>query len=242
MVLKSSRGFTIVELSIVLAVVALIAGTVLAMGASRLEASRLQTTKDRMEFLQNVIGLYVKQFCHLPCPADGSLAVDSTSFGTGTGTGTGSCTAGNLSTVTQTSPNFNVIVGGIVPTRTLQVSPAMAFDGWNRRITYVVALPYTLPGTSGYSQSYAPATQAAITVNGSSSSQITNDAAYVMVSHGANGFNAWRAKGGSRLGASADTEENENNNSNATFVQKFITTSFDDMVVFQPQWQLPLCN
>ncbi len=244
------RGFTIIELSVVLTVIALIAGSALAVGASRIEAQKIKATQERIDFIMETIELYVRQFCALPCPADGNLAPDNANFGLATNNGSeaaGHCTSENY-TVTAASAVGNILAG-IVPVRTLGLSHALALDGWNRRFTYVV--DEDLAWANGTASGYGSGTLGEITVEvADTSTDITTTAALIVMSHGTNGHGAWKGKGNGRLDKNitgADELANSWNGNgvagesafDATFVQQFRNQNFDDMLEYRMKWQMP---
>lgn len=234
---KHSKGFTIVELAVVIAIIALIISTTVAVGVTRIEAQKLRTTDNRMAFLVRAIDSYIEMYGHLPCPADGALASTDDDFGWGLGTnGLDGCEAANLL-------DSDEVVAGAVPVINLGVDPRAAIDGWDNKITY--AVDSILTTTSGFESNG----RIVILNKRSSASPVTIEegAAYVLISHGPNGHGAWRAKAASsRLdtGIADDTDEGENahiddpGNFDNEFVQNFFVTGFDDIVIYKTKWQL----
>ncbi len=229
-------GFTIVELAVVIAIVALVISTTVTVGVTRIEAQKFRTTDDRMAYLVKAIQAYIDVYGHLPCPADGSLSSTDADFGWGLGSGgVSGCTASNLL-------DSGVVVAGAVPVITLGVDPRASIDGWDNKITYAVDEALTAP--AGFQAN------GSITIlnRKSSASPITieTEAVYTLISHGPNGHGAWLAKGSSRFdsGIADDTDEGENahidtpSSFDNEFVQNFFVTGFDDIVIYKTKWQL----
>lgn len=242
-------GFSIVELSIVLTIIAFIATSALAVGASRVEAARVNSTNDRMDFIMKAFDLFVKRYGYLPCPADNDLPTTDADFGNGVGSGNpGPCAAANY-TDTVSSPATNVVIGGL-PTQQLNISPSLAVDGWSRRFTYIMDQDLSVTSATvplGWSD---PGVVGEIVVKNTASGGIdlTTEAVMVLISHGTNGFGAWKGKGGGQLGTCssvADLDERENMifsggggcPEDANFVQKFRTSTFDDIIEYRVKWQ-----
>ena len=68
------RGFTLVEVAILLVVIGLIAAGGLAIINPLLDSGRASTTLKRMALVEKALQSYVMQFGCLPCPANGALA------------------------------------------------------------------------------------------------------------------------------------------------------------------------
>jgi prepilin-type N-terminal cleavage/methylation domain-containing protein len=117
------KGFTLIEIAIVLVIVTLLAAIVAPLAIGQAEASRRATTKARMDNVDKALILFVQRNQRLPCPADGSL--DNTSALNGVENRnplTGDCN-GNQQT-------------GVVPSRSLGLGDEDVTDGRNLRFTF----------------------------------------------------------------------------------------------------------
>ncbi|MDX2074063.1 MAG: type II secretion system protein [Alphaproteobacteria bacterium] len=175
-------GFTLLELTVVLAVIAGLLGTLIAIFSASLEDASYTATQNKLAKLQQVIGDYRIAYNRLPCPANSSAyATSAANFGIEAAT-TGNCAGG--------SPAADIADAtaavGMVPVRTLGLPDDMAVDGWGRRIRYAVAPAFVV---SDAFDGIAPTdTTARITVsNNDSSAALATTAAYVLVSYGKNG-------------------------------------------------------
>jgi|CXWL01.1.fsa_nt_gi prepilin-type N-terminal cleavage/methylation domain-containing protein len=138
----------------------------------------------------------------------------------------------------------NTVVGGMVPTKTLQLPDDYAIDGWGRRIMYMVDV--NLTASAGFAT--VPVTDSAtnrITINDSTGAARTTSAVYALISFGKNGHGGYNRSGSSTRLAnyiSADADELTNCHCSSaaaatafssTFVQKPISTgTFDDLVLY----------
>ncbi len=245
--MKNSRaGFSILELAIVLTVIALIVSSSLAVAASRIGAAKVESTIGKSADLMEMMDAYVMQYKRLPCPANPHARPADADFGVGSDDGAGTCTAANIII----SDNAAI---GAVPTATLGLSPSSAVDGWNRRFTY--AMDQRLSNSTNYLgvaedlaavppvAGVAPM-EGSLVINNAASdgAEITNQSAFVLISHGSNGHGSWRAKGGStKLQADETPSAHElaNADDDATFVQQLGSPTFDDFVQYRLRWQFP---
>ena len=237
-----SGGFTLLELTIVLA----ISGFMIAVSAStamtRIEVQRIKSTNQRLDFIMKAIDQYVRTYGHLPCPADPTLTYTDTNLGNGTGTGGTSneplCNALNLRPLADAGVIDNQILMGAIPTIQLGIAPTLAIDGWDRKFSYVVDETLTMTGEAATNTGYAGNT-GAITVENANGDAYTNTAAVIVFSHGPVGIGAYPGSGGtSTIAGTPGTEEAENTNQDDVFVQIFPTGTFDDIMEYRNQWQL----
>ena len=112
-----NRGFTLVELSVVLVILALLAGSFLALSTSMMNVQRGEITKSKLKAIDAALVSFVAINRRLPCPADGTLSTGAEIFGT------------------QDNPCVNQ-AKGVVPWSVLGLSASDIEDGWGTRITY----------------------------------------------------------------------------------------------------------
>ena len=114
---RKSRGFSLVEIAMVLAILGFVLTIGLKSTGAYLSAERRQTTVARLAGVDAALVNFVAVQRRLPCPADGTLATGLEARTAATGV----CTA---------------IATGVVPWVTLGLSEGEALDAWNNRITY----------------------------------------------------------------------------------------------------------
>src|SRR5690242_8346084 len=88
-----------------------------------------------------------------PCPADGQYAINNANFGVEAAT-PGTCTGSTPAAPFGPDAGTSYVVGGTIPTKTLNISDDYAFDGWGRRMTYVVDTRATKASTCYTLQNY----------------------------------------------------------------------------------------
>jgi prepilin-type N-terminal cleavage/methylation domain-containing protein len=248
---SSRAGFTILELSVVLAVISLIVGSALAIGATRIQAAKIQDTETKMKAIVDMLDSFVQTYGYVPCPADPQALTTDSTFGDGS---LDPATNNTCRTDRHLLPSGLTRIG-VVPTATLGLAPSVMMDGWNRRITYAVDTRFIFAGTPGTPGGYVEPTPNATTddflvilsasprVVPQQTTTVTNKAVFVLISYGADGHGAWRAKGGATTIAAdpvpTDVNQLQNTNNDNVFVQRFRTETFDDVVYYRMQWQFP---
>lgn len=225
------RGFTLIEMAVVVAVIAILLGSILVPLATQVEERRFADARRMLEEAREALMGFAVVNGRLPCPASNiSGGAEEPSEG-------GACTAAH---------------NGFLPAVTLGISPTdgqgFALDPWGNRIRYAVSTvgnTFTtnttlvgmsaalLAGTLGASQ--APDLQVCSTAAGISGpppacaagSLVSRNAPAVIYSPGPNG-----------LSGSVGADEVENSNGDRLFVSRPLGASgsaggeFDDVIVW----------
>lgn len=140
---RKHRGFSLVEMAMVLLIIGVVMAIAMPITGSVMDASNRTKTSATLQGIQIALTNFVAQNRRLPCPADGSIASGAVNAGVEArvaATGVCSLTPGGGAGQTR----------GVVPWVTLGISEAEARDAWNNRITYRVP-----PGPTGMTQTDA---------------------------------------------------------------------------------------
>ena len=213
--MKKHSGFTLVEMAIVLAIIALILGTSLALLSAQQDQRRIEETRDRLDAAREALIGYAIANGRLPCPANPTLAdgVVGAGIARAPAATAAGCTADAAGTIQ-----------GTLPWATLGLPE---IDAWGHRFTYRVSAAF-----ARITPSFALTDSGDINIRVATGGVImaTNTPA-VIVSHGANGFLAYLPSG-AQLPASGDADETENADNNTNFVSKELAPTFDDQVTW----------
>src|SRR5882762_4733504 len=202
--MSRSKGFSLVELAVAVAIIALLLAGALIPLSTQIEVRNVADTRRGMDSMREAIIGFAQANGRLPCPANGTLAAGSAGAGTEQVSAT-VCTA-----------NF-----GAVPWATLGVPET---DAWSRRFSYWVSPVFSdaissntwgcvpPPTPTPTQSSFALCSLGTLTVNTRKESDHSVTAVglvlpAVIISHGKNGFGAYSPGGGSRLAVPAGTDE-----------------------------------
>lgn len=219
-------GFSLLELAIVLVIISLTASALLTLGTKRTQAARMDLTNQRFDDIELDLARQAWNQGELPCPAVGWLRPDNPNYG-------------------QPDCANTLIAAQGIHVGTYPLRDEAMLDGWNRRITYVVDTDLTAANALLAADPDAPVEGSIIVRLTAGGTQLSNRAAIVLISHGANGHGAWpmrqAALNTDRISTTGSADENENAHTtgyvagaplshDATFVQAAPSPAFDDAV------------
>ncbi len=203
--MSGSKGFSLVELAVALAIIALLLAGALIPLSTQIEVRNVADTRRGMESIRDAITGFAQANGRLPCPADGTIAAGTANAGT--------------EQLSGASPNTTcTTVFGVVPWATLGVPET---DAWGRRFSYWVSQVFadgigvgtwnntfpsvqspacTAPTPVPTQSSFALCSLGSYTVNTRSESTHTASAMgsalpAVIISHGKNGYGAYTPAG-----------------------------------------------
>lgn len=203
----TESGFTLIEMAIVIAIAGVLVAMLAPVLGSIAENNRSELTVQRMNAIEDAMVVFVRQNGRLPCPAAPN--------GSPLGEERASCNTGG---------NAN----GVVPFRTVGLAEADARDGYGNYFTYHVAEDYadsSLPGgitdPGGFCFVSSGVPNGDLDVEDLDGNNVTGqDIAYVVLSHGKNGYGRYNPPGNNQIDADGGgTFEDENSDGNAVFVE-----------------------
>ena len=197
-----NQGFSLIQMSAILAVAGILLVSVLPGGTAGSDAEKVAITKTHMAAIENAMKAFMTINLRRPCPASGVYEIGNAKFGLEAEV-PGTCTGGG-SIAADFSDASTEAVAGIVPVKSLNLPDAYALDGYGRRIMYIVDKRATLanaasPTTSIEScydlQLYGNKGDIEI-VSTSADTVIKDYVMWALISYGKTGHGAFPAQGG----------------------------------------------
>lgn len=197
---RKKTGFSLIELSVIIFVLSiLVAGSLSILGGSS-KINKKLITQERINRIYRAIGTYVSKNYHLPCPAPLSMTMSNSNYAFEGGDPIATSTARTCpGSGIYSSNNVSNITYGMVPVYSLGLSDEMSLDGYGNRLSYVVVDYLTSPNyndvsallSEGFSYYKENAAQMIQIYNKKSSKIIKDKVAFVIISHGENGYGAY---------------------------------------------------
>lgn len=230
------RGFTLVEVAIVMLIGGILLATASTMLLSYLKKTEINTTQERLDQIDEALQLFLSLNGRYPCPARLNAAPDTANFGV-------EISENGCNTVAPAADETIAAGGGrggrlvrigAVPVRTLNLPDDFVRDAWGGRFTYAITESLAHPTT--YNRD-----EGAIFVNDAAGNPVVTfpaagTAHYIINSHGENNAGAYSASGTGRFACTAGARETENCDDDATFVSTTIRSTgsnanlYDDFI------------
>lgn len=242
------RGFSLVELSVVLTVIGITLAGALDLIIKKTESDKEDETAEKIQLIEDALDVFLANNKRIPCPASGANLLASAAFGL-------DADADHLDGCEDSSDfSSSDVYAGVIPIKELNLSDEIMFDGWGRRMTYVVDMNFANNITTNINCDdviseicFQHKDNGSIIINDATGAPIESNAVYAIISHGKNGFGAWKYEyvaASPRLAASSDTDEQDNagDDKSATFDAVFVdaasTSTFDDIVSYRNKSQM----
>lgn len=218
------RGFTLIEMAIVLVIITILIGGLAMPLAAQIQARRIAETRQTLQQARDALVGYAMMTSassggkpYLPCP-------DITGDGREDRNGA-QCSAISVP---------DSISYGRLPWATLGVAPQ---DAWGNRLGYAVVSQFA-DSSAGFTVTPFPATQITVCPTRSCpSTTADNNVAFALISYGPNGWGAWSTSG-TQLALPSGPDEQENLDDNSKLVMRTPTAAdtplgeFDDLVTW----------
>lgn len=250
---NQKKAFSLTELAIVVIIISVFISGIIGVAKSISNNAKITITKNRMNEIYKAMGSYVASNGALPCPAPITYIKDSANYGNNSANNYNEChnTATDLymTGVYGVGSDVNALVYGAIPVQNLKLSSEMAEDGFGTKFSYFVYAKFTGfeggPRTGSGDIFSRAAEGSVLTIKenyGSFVKDITSDAIFVIVSHGANKKGGFDASSSQQNIRSVDDDEKDNDffapSGVPAFNSIFFSLSdksdiFDDIVFFK---------
>lgn len=132
----STQGFSLVELSIVVAIISVVATLGLEVAANFVNRAASSVSRERLKVVDEATAAFFRIYGRLPCPANSTLPPENTNYGAE------DCTIAVISGTTLGGG----VMAGAVPFRTLNLPVIYSLDGFASKFNYAVTKNQTEAG------------------------------------------------------------------------------------------------
>ena len=194
----AEAGVSLLELSMVLTIISIIAGSAFISGVAGLNDARRTQTQQKLDRIEKAFASFLALNHYLPCPADQTLAISDPNGGGENCLGlslTSSTVVGNSHYVTGSfiggkgvGPLDYNVISGAIPVKALQLPAEFMIDAWGNKFFYAVtgALSQDTGGTGPFQ--FNRTNMGLIEVDDLTGTKRTDQAAMVVMSYGADEF------------------------------------------------------
>lgn len=246
---SSCYGFTLLEMSLVLLIVALLAASILTGATVDTHQEKYAEMEARLDRIEAALISFRKRNDRIPCPGDLATLPTAAAYGV-EAANLGACTGG----APAANYSDNNSVGGSLPAKTLGLSDADMYDPWGGKILYAVDARLTAANAFSSLYPVTDTTIGDITVLDTGGNTVTANAAIVLLSHGPNGHGAYQESGVASAANATNASELDNCDCDAAgastgFTRQFIQgpyytnpadlyDRFDDVLRYYFRWHL----
>ena len=247
--MKNTKQFayTIIELSIVITIIAVLMTGALSISVGSLAKLKKTATERKINEIYDAIGKFLLVNKRLPCPARLDITPENVNFGREVGIGAGCDSTG----VYQSSVSgMGNIFYGMVPFLSLGLSYDYAQDDFGSKFSFIIDQRFTknyqnTPDFANNSFGTVANINSIITIHEKPSATtqvITNDAIMIILSHGLNKKGAFNFETNSQNSRSSDVDE-QNNDYASNYDNIFVASSqnseiFDDIMIYKTRNQI----
>jgi prepilin-type N-terminal cleavage/methylation domain-containing protein len=188
------QGFSLLELSIVLTVIAIVVAGSLSVGGARISQDEVKNTYDEMLVIRDAIRVFTKVNSRMPCPASLSAIPGNANYGKELrNVGDTDCATAAADVTYRledvNSSDWHFI--GAVPVYTLGLSDEYLGDSWNGRYLYTVDANLV----TGTPMGGAP-TGGTLNIIDSAGGNTSTSAAWALVSHSISNRGSYNTRSG----------------------------------------------
>ncbi|MBM5782724.1 MAG: hypothetical protein FJ368_04805 [Pelagibacterales bacterium] len=224
---KNRKAFSLLELSILIIVIAVIATGVLLNSVASVNSDKIKITNERIQKIYQALGNYLLVHGKLPCPAPiNAIKLTSSSYGVAA-TEDGNCATTDGVYQSDVSGAENLVYG-MIPVKTLGLDSDFAEDGYESKFDYIIDKRFTNSSTfstanvnnsislSNSSCSMIKVTFREAILSDEYQNSCDDRAFFAIISHGSNKLGAFNANSATINSASTNQDEIDNSATNFT--------------------------
>lgn len=230
--ISAYRGFSLVELAVVLTILALVIAGGITLTTAKVEQERTRDSFEEMREISKALGEHVLRYDRLPCPARLDRPRGDAEFGREAADCADASPPSGLTRVEYPASSGTYVRIGGVPFYALRLSDQYFTDDWNGRYLYAVSEEaITAVDTDSVGN---------ITVRDDAGTSIDDEIVWVLVSHGKSRKGAYDGKTGAvTIACSGTDKDGENCDGDGIFIDAqyndgAVAANFSDDII---RWQ-----
>lgn len=226
--LRAKSSFTLIELSVLILIISVFLAGTFTLLTNREEGRKVTATNEKIQTIYKSLGIFLSKNGYLPCPAAINLPITNINYGIAAET-CANPPAGGSGYFKSSFHDF--VYYGMIPTTTLGLPSDFSVDGFGSKFSYAIINGFTkaeffaldIASTndglgnfySTYSKDVALGSGYRFFLNDRKrnsagtviNTALTNDAMFVLISHGANKSGAWSQNATEPNSLSSSNEE-----------------------------------
>jgi type II secretory pathway pseudopilin PulG len=236
---RINRGFSLIQLSALIAVGSIIMVSVLPGGSGSSDLERADITLKRRQAIEAATQGFMAANLRRPCPAGISDLLGSATFGME------QLESGHCASAAGKSE-----FAGMPPVMSLGLPEDIAFDGWGRRMQYRVDQRATFAGATALSADVSSCFdlqssggKGAIAIANAHDAAVGDDnVMWALISHGKDKYGSYSMEGGGPLDGATDDDTLKNIALEGQLVHREPSEGFDDIVWYREQTKNTCCK
>ncbi len=225
--LKDSKGFTLIEIAIVVLIVGMLVAPAMHLYTRKIETDKFKDNIVSLERAQTYISGFRDMYGRYPCPAALDAQPGDANYGYEDCVSLAPAIERDISNSVDPALLLPGILIGSLPFRQMNLQEQQSFDGYGNRFTYAVTEFLTDENT--FDENLGGVS--VVDINGVNALARPDSAPFVIVSHGKDGQGAI-TRDGVRMGTCASGAlQDENCDSDGTFMQGNAAVGYDDRLV-----------
>lgn len=227
---NTQKGFTLIEVTIVLMIGGLMIGGMAAALQTFLQKTQITTTFDRIGYASEALDRYLTVNGRFPCPAPLDAPADSATFGREVLAAPAKCNTNSIpaGTFRAVGTGGRQVRIGALPTRSMNLPDDVSRDAWGQRFLYAITEDLATDGLFNYANG-------AISIVDSGGNDIVNPpggAHYVIVSSGTDKSGSFSSAEGVISATTCQGYDAENCDNDAVFAKTLVTSNVDGATHF----------
>lgn len=231
------QGFSLLELSIVLTILAIVVAGGLTLGTAKVQQDEISRTYDKMTEIETALRVFLNEYDRLPCPASLTLTRTNALYGREATDCSDASPPAGLTRVEYPAASGQYVRIGGVPFYSLHLPEKYLMDEWGNRFLYAVqeTAITSLSSTSTGN----------IRVVDNAGTSISDEIVSVLVSHGRSHKGAYSARAGTLITAcDATNKDRENCDADGIFTDAVFNDGdvaanfYDDMIKWNTRMRL----